>query len=117
MALITQNIYGRITISDEFVAAIAQRAAAECYGVVGLAAKKLTDSFAELFNRPSAGKGIRVITDNNCVYIDVFVVLKEGINIDAVKESLRSSVSYSVENFTGMRVKGVTVNVVGVSVS
>jgi uncharacterized alkaline shock family protein YloU len=36
--------------------------------------------------------------------------------VEAVRESLTKAVTYSVEKYTGMRVKNVTVNVVGVRV-
>lgn len=52
----------------------------------------------------------------NKINIELFVVLKEGINIDAVCESIKSTVKYNVEIYTGMRVDGVIVNVVGVKV-
>jgi len=110
MAVMTSNKYGKIIVSDEAVAMCAHRVASECYGVVELVSKGLT---ASLFKKNAATKGIRVTTIDNRIFIDVFVFLKEGVREDAVAESLRSVVTYSVESFTGMRVKAVNVNVVG----
>ena len=42
--------------------------------------------------------------------------MKYGVSISAVSESLKKSVKYSVENFTGMIVDSVNVHVVGVRV-
>lgn len=57
-----------------------------------------------------------MLTEDNMIFIDIFVVLKLGVSVEAVTESLKSTVKYSVESFTGMRVKNVNVNVVGLRV-
>lgn len=116
MAVKTSNKYGKITVSDEAVAMIAGHAAAECYGVVELVSRKFTDSLASIFKQNSNTKGIRVTSEDNKIYIDVFAILKQGVLVDAVSESLRSVITYSVETFTGMRVMQVNVNVVGIKV-
>lgn len=116
MALITANKYGRITISDEAVAMVASRAASECYGVIELVSRRISDSVLALFNKVSAGKGIRVITADNRIFIDAYIVLKHGVNKEAVSESVASTIKYHVEEFTGMRVKSVDVHIVGVKI-
>ncbi len=116
MALSTYNKYGHITISDEAVAIIVSRAASDCYGVVELVSRRFSDNVAKIFNKQSYGKGVRVVTTDNIAYIDIFVVLKLGVNVEAVRESLIKAITYSVERYTGMRVKLVNVNVVGVRV-
>ena len=50
----------------------------------------------------------------NRIYIDVYVVIKYGVSINAVAESLKEAIKYKVEAFTGMIVSMVNVNVVGV---
>ena len=42
------------------------------------------------------------------------MVLSDGVNVDAICDSVRSTVKYIVETFTGMRVSDIVVNVVGV---
>ncbi len=116
MSVKTSNYYGKITVTDNAVAMVAHYAAMDCYGIVDLVSRRLTDSIIELFNKSSSGKGVRVETVNNKIVIDLFVILKEGINIDAVKESIAATVKYNVETYTGMRVSKINVNVVGVKV-
>ncbi|MDR3264269.1 MAG: Asp23/Gls24 family envelope stress response protein [Clostridiales bacterium] len=113
MALATSNIYGRITISDDAVAMVAGHAASECYGVAELISNRFSDIIADLFNKKKYGKGIRVVTSDNRIYLSVYVTVKQDLNAEAVKESLKRAVTYSVESFTGMRVKSVDINVVG----
>ena len=116
MALATSNIYGRITISDDAVAVIAGHAASECYGVSELVSNRFSDILSDLFNRRKYGKGIRVVTIDNRIFLSVYVTVMHGIKAEAVKESLQKAVAYSVESFTGMRVKAVDVYVVGYKV-
>ncbi|MBO7736658.1 MAG: Asp23/Gls24 family envelope stress response protein, partial [Clostridia bacterium] len=59
-------------------------------------------------------RGVRVTSSGNRIYIDVYVVVKYGVSINAVAESLKETVKYKVEYFTGMIVDTVNVNVIGV---
>ena len=116
MSVTTSNYYGKIFISDEAIAAVAASAALECIGVVDLVSKKLSDNFADLFKKQQLGKGVKVITNGNRIFIDLFVILKYGISISAVAESIKKTIKYKVEEFSGMIVDAVNVNVVGVRV-
>ena len=114
MALTSTNIYGNINISDQAVAIIVSRITLDCYGVVELASRRLSDSIMILFNKEPLGKGVKIVTMDNRIFVELYVILKDGVNRDAVIESLRSSVQYNVEHLTGMRVKSVIIHVVGV---
>ena len=69
MPVTTSNIYGKISISDEAISKVAAHAALECYGVVEMVSKKLSDSFSQLFKRDSGGKGVKVVTTGDRIYI------------------------------------------------
>ncbi|MGD9900974.1 MAG: Asp23/Gls24 family envelope stress response protein [Spirochaetales bacterium] len=116
MSVNTANSYGKMFISDEAIAVVAGYNALECYGVVDLVSKKLSDTFSELFNRQPLSRGVKVLTVDNRIYIDLYVILKYGVSISAVAESLKRSVKYAVEDFTGMIVDSVNINVIGVRV-
>jgi len=105
-----------ISISDEAVAMVCSQAAAECYGVVELVSRRLSDNIGRLWGKTIYGKGVKIATVDNLIYIDVFAILKRGVNIEAVKESLRRAVTYAAESFTGMRVKTANINIVGIRV-
>lgn len=113
MALHTTNIYGSITIADEAVAMVVSKAAKECYGIAELVSRRLSDSILALFDKEPIGKGIKLVTMDNRVFIDIYVLIVDGVNVEAVVESLKSVVTYHVELFTGMRVKSVNVHVLG----
>lgn len=116
MAVKTVNKYGKICIYDSAIAMVASHVASECYGVASLVSRKLTDSMVELFNKKAHTKGVKVESIKNKINIDLYVVLKDGVNNDAVCDSIKNTVQYHVETFTGMRVADVNVYVVGVKV-
>ena len=113
MSVSTSNAYGKISISDLAIAKVASQAAVESYGIVDTVAHRFTDTLAELLHKDAGGKGVKVITLGNRIFIDVFVIIKYGVSIEAVAEALKQSIKYKVENFTGMIVDTVNVNVTG----
>ena len=112
MSVSTNNAYGRISISDLAIAKVASNAAMEAYGIVEMVSRSFTDRLC-LFSK-KGGKGIKVATSGNRIYVDVYVVMKYGVSIGAVAESLKEEIKYKVEGFTGMIVDTVNVNVAGI---
>ena len=116
MSVSTSNAYGKISISDLAIAKVAARAAVESYGIVDTVAHRFTDTIAELLKKDTGGKGVKITTQGNRIFIDVYVLIKYGVSIEAVAESLKESIKYKVEYFTGMIVDTVNVNVVGLKI-
>ena len=114
MPVTTSNTYGKISISDEAIAKVAAHAALECYGIVEMVPRTLMDSFSRLLKKESGGMGVKVSTSGDRIYIEVFVIIKFGVSISAVADSLKKAVKYKVEQFTGMIVDTVNVNILGV---
>lgn len=110
MKLTTFNSFGRISISKRAVSKVASISILECYGVVELV--------TPILNRVSKHHSFRGVvvssSEDNIITIDVYVVLKYGVAISAVSDSIRKSVKYSVEKFTGMLIDGINIHVVGV---
>ena len=110
MSVNTNNAYGKISISDLAIAKVASHTAMDSYGIVEMVSRRFTDSL----KKDSAGKGIKVTTSGNRIYVDVYVIMKYGVSINAVAESLKEAIKYKVEVFTGMIVDTVNVNVLGI---
>ena len=113
MSVSTSNAYGKISISDLAIAKVASQAAVESYGIVDTVSHRFSDTLAELLKKDAGGKGVKITTQGNRIFIDVYVLIKYGVSIEAVAEALKESVKYKVENFTGMIVDTVNVNVIG----
>ena len=114
MSVNTSNAYGQISISDLAIAKVASYTALESSGIVGMVSRRFTDSLSELLKRDGGGKGVKVTTSGNRIYIDVYVIVKYGVSISAVADSLKEAIKYKVEKFTGMIVQSINVNVIGV---
>jgi uncharacterized alkaline shock family protein YloU len=114
MSLHTSNSYGEITITEDAVASVAGRLAMDCYGVVDKVPRNFSDACADMFKRNSLSRGVKVITKDNRIFVDLYVILSFGLNIKAVADSLKSTIKYGLESFTGMIVDTVNVHVVGI---
>lgn len=116
MTVDTNNFYGNISISNEAIASIAGFTALDCYGVVDTCAKNLKDAVVDMIKKQPYSKGIKIRSFDNRIYIDIYCIFKYGVSISAVADSLKKSVKYSVENFTGMIVDTVNVHIQGIRV-
>jgi len=116
MAVNTVNSYGKISVTNESIALIVAHSALDVYGVVDLVTSKFSDSLRELFKRKYKPRGIKINTINDRIVIDLQIILKYGVSINAVAESVKRLVKYNVEQFTGMIVDSININVVGVKV-
>lgn len=110
------NNLGKIDISEEVIATIAGAAAVECYGLVGMSSRKISDGFTELLGRENLARGVMVKIDDNQVVIDLYIVVGYGVNISEVATNVMERVRYTTENLTGLHVAQVNVNVQGVRV-
>jgi uncharacterized alkaline shock family protein YloU len=95
---------GSITIASEVVAQIVAHTAAECYGVVGMAGRRV----GRLLGRE---QGIAVTRGEAGLVIDLHVVVEYGLNLAEVGATVRSRVTYEVERLTGLPVAAVEVHI------
>ena len=110
------NSFGKIDFSEEVIATIAGATAVECYGLVGMASRKITDGFADLLGRENLARGVVVSIQDNKVIIDLYIVVGYGVRISEVASNVMESVRYTTEKLTGLNVAQVNVNVQGVRV-
>ena len=108
---------GTITVSDDFIASLAGFTATECYGVVGMSAKRVMDSVNDILKKENVKKGVKVNTDQDgAIKIDLYIVVEYGTSIGAIASSIISTVKYNVEKITGLAVDAVNVIVSGIRV-
>jgi uncharacterized alkaline shock family protein YloU len=106
-----------VNISEEVIATISGAAAVECYGLVGMAGRKIKDGLGQLLGKEDLTKGIEVVFEGEQVVIDLFVIVSYGVNIAEVAKNVIDKVKYQVEKQTGLHVKSVNINVQGVRVA
>ena len=113
--LTEQSDLGRITIAADAIAQIVGHTAAECYGVVGMVGKGLTDrALKRLLVRDKLTQGIAVSGSGEGLRLDLHVVVEDGLNLAEVAATVRSRVAYEVERLTGLTVAAVEVHIVDV---
>lgn len=115
MSVKTNNIYGRISITDYAICRFISEANQDYYGIVKFVPKGIWKSIVNIIKFGSNMKGISIHTSGDRITIGVSVIVKYGISIKAVVEALKESMKYKVERFTGMVVDAINVSVVGVS--
>jgi len=109
---------GKIEVSARAIATVAGRAVAECYGVVGVAAKTPSPlGIVEQVAPEHYGRGVNVRFVDDHIAIDVYVVLEYGLRIVEVAHNIMISVKFAVEQALGVRVVQVNVNVQGLRIS
>jgi len=112
-----KNELGNIVIENEVIARIAGLAAMECYGVVGMAAKRLRDGLVHLLKMENLSKGVNVETlENGGLVVSLHIIVDYGTNIVAITNSLKENVKYKVEETVGMPVAEVNILIEGVRV-
>ncbi|MDR0975992.1 MAG: Asp23/Gls24 family envelope stress response protein [Christensenellaceae bacterium] len=112
MALHTNNLYGKITITKRTIRTIAAKSAFDCYGVWALG-KNITER--NINQEWKLRQGVRVWSQNNKIGIFINVILSYGVSHEAVIESLRSAIKYNVENFAGMQVSFINIYISSVN--
>jgi uncharacterized alkaline shock family protein YloU len=113
------NRLGKIEISTNAIAAIAQQALLQTYGVVGLASRNVVDGIADLLTPDRAGRGVvvRFSGAEQALVIDLYVIVEYGTRISAVARSIQRLVTFEVEKALGVPVREVNVYIQGLRVS
>jgi uncharacterized alkaline shock family protein YloU len=102
---------GTIEVSSRAIATIAGRTVAECYGVVGIAARRPHFAAVELLAPEHYSRGVVVRFHHDHVTIDLYVVLEHGLRITEIAHNIMENVRFAVEQTLGLRVVQVNVNV------
>ena len=106
------NDHGSVNISTSVYTEIVGTAAANCFGVKGMAARSLTDGVYHLLRKESVSKGVRVqFHEDDTISIDLHIIVDNGVNLNAVGASIISEVRYVVTKCTGTQVRAVNVYV------
>lgn len=114
----TNQVLGLINIAPHAVATVAGIAAMQCFGIVGMASRKLQDGISELFTgKDNLTKGIEVIIEEDTVSITLYVIVEYGIRIQEVARNVVDTVKYAVESQLGLQISQINVIVQGVRVN
>lgn len=110
------NENGSINYSVDVLANIVGISTMECYGVVGMASKNASDGFWELLRGENLSKGVKINSKDNNITIELYIIVEYGTKISVIANNIIQKVKYNIENYTGLKVSSITVNVQGVRV-
>ncbi|MDO4621666.1 MAG: Asp23/Gls24 family envelope stress response protein [Eubacteriales bacterium] len=107
---------GEVIINPDVIATYAGSIACECFGIVGMAAVNMKDGLVRLLKKDSLKHGINVVIEDNKISLEFHVIVAYGVSISTIAQNLIESVKYQLENYTGMTVDKVSIQVEGIRV-
>lgn len=104
----TETAQDKTTVSPEVLTAIASLAALEAPGVSRLS--PVSGGVNRLFRR-GISDGVRIEVKDHVVYVDLFLILKENVNIRETSRNVQQNVARSIQEMVGMDIGEVNVHV------
>jgi len=106
----TDNIpsQGKTTIAPEVLLTIARLTALSVTGVSRLSS--IPGSIDSIFPK-GASEGVRIVVQDNTVYVDLYVILKNDVNVKEVSHSIQSQIARAISEMVGMDVGRVNIHV------
>jgi uncharacterized alkaline shock family protein YloU len=99
---------GKTTVSPDVLVTIARLSTLSVPGVSRMA--PVSGGVNRLFRR-GGGDGVRIETENNSVYADLFIILKRDVNIREVSRNVQKQVARAIQEMVGMDVGHVNIHI------
>lgn len=99
---------GKTTIAPEVLTSIAKLTALSVEGVSRLAS--IPSDVNRFFNR-NVIEGIKINVDDGTVYADIYVILKQDVNVREVSHNIQLKVSRAISEMVGMEVGKINIHV------
>ena len=103
-----ENTQGKTTVSPEVLTTIARLSALGVPGVSRLA--PIFGGVNRLFRR-GAGDGVRIETEENIVYADLHLILKQDVNIREVSRNVQQNVARAIQEMVGMDIGHINIHI------
>ncbi len=100
---------GKTTIAPDVLLSIAQLAALDVEGVSRMATPP--SSVTQLFVRGHRKGGVRVHVEDNRVFVDLFITLKNDVNIRQVSRTIQKEVARAISEMVGMEVGQIDIHI------
>jgi uncharacterized alkaline shock family protein YloU len=99
---------GKTTVSPDVLISIAKLSALGVAGVSRMA--PISGGVNRLF-RKGANEGVRIEIEEDIVYADIYLVLKEDVNIREVSRNVQRQVTRAIQEMVGMDVGHVDIHI------
>jgi uncharacterized alkaline shock family protein YloU len=103
---------GRTTIAPDVLLTIARLSTLSVDGVSGIA--QVPGGFNRLFRRGES-YGVRAEVEDEVVYLDIYVVIRQGVNVREVSRNVQQQVARAISEMLGMEVGHVNIHIEDIS--
>ncbi len=109
-SLMTKPDIGKTTISSDVLHTISRLTTLGVQGVIRMASRGL--DLEKIFSGESNGVRVKILSDQ--VFVDIYVILSNDVNVRDVSRNIQSRVSRAISEMVGMEVGGVNVHIMDV---
>lgn len=74
----------------------------------------LTENIQAALGRELINPGIRITSDDDCLTIQLEIVVYFGVNIPQLCYDIQTDVKKNIESVTGLKIKAVNIEVIGI---
>jgi len=113
--IIKTSEQGSVYISEDVMATIVGEAVREVEGFGGFAISLGGEIAERLGKKHGHHRGVKISSEENEVVVEVFFLVRYGMEINTVAEAVQEAVASCVEAMTGVQVKAVNVTVCGIA--
>ncbi len=111
----SENHLGTTELHQHYFADLIGHTVTSCFGVAGMANSGATQNIRQFIFRHNnyIDQGVSVYADAGELVIDLHIIVTYGVNIQAIVDSIKNKVRYTVEKSTGHKVKRINIFVDG----
>ena len=99
---------GKTTVSPDVLVTIARLSALSVPGVSRMA--QVPGGVNRLFKR-GLGDGVRIEVEDNVVHVNLYLILKEHVNIREVSRNVQHQVARALQEMVGMDIGGIEIHI------
>ncbi|ASV69048.1 Asp23/Gls24 family envelope stress response protein [Cytobacillus sp. FSL W7-1323] len=104
---------GKVEIAPEVIEVIAGIAASEVEGVAQMRGN-FASGVVEKLGKKNHGKGVKVELAEEGIKVDVYCLMKFGVSIPTVAQSIQDNIRQALLNMTALETKEINIHVVGI---
>ena len=112
-----QQELGSVNISETVIATVCGVAAMECYGLVGMAPRNVSEGLSELLRIEAYERGVDVQSHEDSISVRLYIVVQYGVKISEVARNVQERVKYAIEQHLGLKAQAIDVRVQSVRVT
>lgn len=106
-----ENHLGTTELGRRYFSDLIGHTVTSCFGVAGMSSSGATQNIRGFLfrNRSYIDQGVGIEESGGELIIDLHITVSYGVNIQAVVDSVKNKVSYTVKEATGLNVKKINV--------